>query len=95
MRHSIDVNGGAFIATAPGGDFTFNGCLETRFMFLDLDDHCNDGAGVVVKTLGQQFESFTEREIEDTIEARKLQARTRHSSEADMMAEVSHKPTSG
>ena len=40
----------------------------------------------------QQFEGYTRREVERAIEARKLQARTGHTSEAEMKAEVSHKP---
>ena len=40
----------------------------------------------------QQFEGYTRREVERAIEARKLQARTGHTSEAEMKAEVSRKP---
>ena len=76
VRYDSHVDCGAFVVTTPGGDVTFTRCLKTRFSFLDLDDYSNAGAVMLVQTVRRRFEGFTRMEIEDVIEACKLQART-------------------
>ena len=53
VRYDIHVNDGAFIVTTPSGVVTFNRCPETGFPFLDLDDHSNNGAVMLVQTVRQ------------------------------------------
>ena len=48
MAYDSHANKGAFIVTTPDGDITFDRCPDTGFLYLDLNDHYNEGAVIVV-----------------------------------------------
>ena len=48
VAYDSHANEGAFIVTTPDGDITFDRCPDTGFPYLDLDDHSNEGAVIVV-----------------------------------------------
>jgi len=92
VKYDSKVKGGAFIASTPEGDIIFTRCLETGFPFLDLDDHSNDGAIMLVQTVRKNFEGYTREEVKCAVEAHKLQSRTGHAIKAAFKTEVSRRP---
>ena len=92
VQYDSKAKGGAFTATTPEGDITFTRCPDTGFPFLDLDDHDNSGAVMLVQSIRQNFEGYTREEVTRAIEARNLQHNTGHPSEAAFKAEVSRRP---
>ncbi|KAL7528833.1 hypothetical protein ACHAWF_002726 [Thalassiosira exigua] len=89
---SLEQGGGAFIVHAPGSEIKFKRCEDTGFPYIDLDDHGDEAAVMLVQTVRQNFEGYTRQEVERAIEARKLQARTGHPSEDAFKKEVNRKP---
>lgn len=74
-------NGGAFICETDNGQIVFKRCEKTGFPYIDLDDHENDAAVLMVqaaqknegiKTVRKNFSGYTRREVERAIAARKL-----------------------
>ena len=44
VKYDSKIRGGAFIAHTPKGEIVFSRCPDTGFLYLDLDDHSNDGS---------------------------------------------------
>ncbi|KAL7551229.1 hypothetical protein ACHAWF_014413 [Thalassiosira exigua] len=92
VSYDSKEKGGAFIAHTPEGDIVFKRCKETGFPYVDLDDHSDEAAIMLVQTVRKNYEGYTRAEVERAIEARKLQARTGHASEAEFKKQVNRKP---
>ena len=86
-------NDGAFILHTSGGDILVKRCPKTSFPYIDLTDEAGEAAIVLVQSVRKQYDGYTRKEVERAIEARKLQSRLGHPSEAQYTREVSRKPT--
>ncbi|KAL7534414.1 hypothetical protein ACHAWF_004829, partial [Thalassiosira exigua] len=92
VTYDSQKDGGAFTAHTPKGKITFKRCPVTGFPYIDLDDHGDDAAVILVQSVRKNYEGYTRQEVERAIEARKLQARTGHASEGEFKKEVNRKP---
>jgi hypothetical protein len=72
MRYDSDKNDGAFVFETPRGNVIFNRCPATGFPYIDLDNHAEDGAVMLIQTVQVNYEGFTKRQIKQAIEARKM-----------------------
>ena len=91
VTYDSKASGGCFTCHTASGNLVFNRCERTGFPFIDLDDHSDDAALILVQTVRKNYEGFTREEVERAIEARKVQARTGHPSEKILRKEVSRK----
>ena len=94
VKYDSKTRGGSFICKTPQGEVVFTRCPKTSFPFVNLDEE-NENAGVLmVQTVREKYAGYTRREVERAIQARKLQARAGHPSEAVFKKEVSRKSES-
>eukprot|EP00984_Skeletonema_dohrnii_P033562 scaffold30483_cov78-Skeletonema_dohrnii-CCMP3373.AAC.1 len=89
VTYDSRLHQGSFICETPEGNITFRRCAETGFPYIDLDEHADNSAVLLVQTVRQNYEGFTRIEVEKAIAARRAQALTGHPSEPTMKREVS------
>jgi len=86
--HIIDnskMNGGAFVCKggANGKDIVFARCPMTGFPYINLDEHFENDAVMLLQTIQGNYKGYTRRKVEMAREARKLQGMIGHPSEAE------------
>ena len=92
VKYDSKVNRGCFVCETLKGSVIFKRCERTGFPYVDLDDESNDSAVTLVQTVRTNYKGYTRREVEQAIQACKLQARAPgHPSEKVFKREVSPK----
>jgi hypothetical protein len=89
VTYDSTKDGGAFMCDTPAGRISFNRCPITKFPYIDLSQNRSKAATMLVQTIRQNFEGYTQEEVERAIMARKMQGRSGHPSKATFRAEVS------
>lgn len=87
VSYDSRLHQGSFICETPEGNITFTRCADTGFPYIDLDEHGDNSAVLLVQTVRQNYEGFTRIEVERAIAARRAQALTGHPSEPTMRRE--------
>ena len=83
-------NEGAFIADMGNGRVVkFFRCPDTDFPCIDLDDHVENGAVMLLQSIASNMEGYTKTEVRRAIHARDAQAEMAYVSKGDLKTKVS------
>ena len=94
VLHDSQKNDGAFVLHTKEGDMLVRQCPKTSFQFIYLMDESEGAVILLVQSIHKQFKGYTRKDVENTIEARKLQAGVGHpASKEQLTREVSQYPT--
>ncbi|KAL7463852.1 hypothetical protein ACHAXS_004203 [Conticribra weissflogii] len=74
---------GAFIVETAAGEVIFKCCPYTSFPFINLDDHSNDNAVMLIQTVKENYKGYTSRNVENAISARRAQGMIGNPSKKD------------
>lgn len=85
VMYDSDKHDGAFIVEMTQGNVVFNRCPMTGVPFIDLDNHAEDGAMMIIQAVWENYEGFTKRQILQATEARKMQGMLGHPSEEEFL----------
>lgn len=88
LSYRSNQDGGSFVADLGEGTvITFQRCPETDFPYIDLDEHSENGAVMLLQSVNKNMEGYTKREVERAIHARDTQAMMGYVSEQDLKTE--------
>ena len=76
LTYSSEAAGGAFVDDLGDGRVvTFKRCPDTDFPYIDLDDHCDDDAAVMLlQSVSSNMEGYSKREVVRAVNARDAQS---------------------
>lgn len=89
MMYDSKMHGGAFVCEMLKGQIIFRRCPITSFPYINLNQDELAAAAMLLQMIRQNFEGYTQEEIERAILARKMHARSGYTSKAAFKKEVS------
>ena len=90
LSYDSELSEGAFVADFGDGKVvTFKRCPVSDFPYIDLDEHFEDGAVMLLQSVRSNMEGYTRNELQRAVHVRDTQAEMAYISEADLKTEVS------
>ena len=90
LSYDSEKSEGGFVADFGNNKIvTFKRCPESDFPYIDLDEHFEDGAVMLLQSVHENMEGYTKQEVQRAINTRDTQAEMAYVSDADLKTELS------